>query len=129
MSTDVFDGMQDLGDGIAVAGYAMTLTGVGAEVGAPTAAFGNTLSGIGSAGSLMTDIFINSSFGNVEKFDIAAYLSGKAMDKILKRYLPKHIEGYGVKFGDKGSTLGAEIVKQGVDLKYGIVQNIVENKL
>ena len=129
MSTGVFDGMQDLGDGIAVAGYAMTLTGVGAEVGAPTAAFGSTLSGIGSAGSLMTDIFINSSFGNVEKFDIAAYLAGKLMDSMLERFLPKCIEGYGIKYGKKGSTLGAEIVKQGIDLKCGIVQSAVEHKL
>ena len=129
MSTDVFDGMQDLGDGIAVAGYAMTLTGVGAEVGAPTAAFGNTLSGIGSAGSLMTDIFINSSFGNVEKFDIAAYLTGKIMDWKLNKCLPKYIEGYGKKYGEKGSTLGAEIVTQGIGLKSTIVQDAVENKI
>ena len=77
----------------------------------------------------MTDIFINSSFGNVEKFDIAAYLAGKLMDSMLERFLPKCIEGYGIKYGKKGSTLGAEIVKQGIDLKCGIVQSAVEHKL
>ena len=36
--------MQDVGDGIAVVGYALTATGVGAKIGIPLAAIGNGVS-------------------------------------------------------------------------------------
>lgn len=36
--------MQDIGDGVALAGYATTLSVVGAEVGVPMSVIGNTIS-------------------------------------------------------------------------------------
>lgn len=37
-------------------------------------------------------------------------------------------EGYGKKYGEEGSTLGAEIVELGIGLKSTMVQTLVENK-
>ena len=47
--------MQDAGDGAALLGYGLTLTGVGAEIGVPLAGIGEVVSSVGSLSEILLD--------------------------------------------------------------------------
>ena len=118
--------VQDIGDGISLAGYVTTLSVVGAEVGVPMAAFGRTVSSIGSVSEIVLDV-ANGDYGNTVK---SAIYTG--IEFLVEKGLNKIVPGYGKKIGEKGFELGTEILTQGTKLKLSgaerITDKIIEKK-
>ena len=112
--------VQDIGDGISLAGYATTLSVVGAEVGVPMAAFGKTVSSIGSVSEIVLDV-ANGDYGNT--FKSAIY---KGIEFLVEKGVNKIVPGYGKKIGEKGFELGTEILKQGTNLKLSGAERITD---
>lgn len=112
--------MQDIGDGVALAGYATTLSVVGAEVGVPMSVIDNTISSVGSAGELVLD-FANGDMGDGLK-GAAFRLLEKGTEKVLNKFLP----GFGKKIGEEGFNLGTEIIDQGRKLKQSGVERLTD---
>ena len=112
--------VQDIGDGISLAGYATTLSVVGAEVGVPMSVIGNTISSVGSAGELVLD-FANGDMGDGLKGG-AFRLLEKGTEKVLNKFLP----GFGKKIGEEGFNLGTEIIDQGRKLKQSGVERLTD---
>ena len=112
--------VQDIGDGISLAGYATTLSVVGAEVGVPMSVIGNTISSVGSAGELVLD-FANGDMGDGLK-GVAFRLLEKGTEKVLNKFLP----GFGKKIGEEGFNLGTEIIDQGRKLKQSGVERLTD---
>ena len=112
--------VQDIGDGISLAGYATTLSVVGAEVGVPMSVIGNTISSVGSAGELVLD-FANGDMGDGLK-GVAFRLLEKGTEKVLNKFLP----GFGKKNGEEGFNLGTEIIDQGRKLKQSGVERLTD---
>src|SRR5690554_177078 len=77
---DVAGGLQSVGNGLAYAGYALTLTGIFAEVGVPLADIGNGISTTGFA----FDIYLDWEEGNRElaKFKAKTFAVGYFANKI-----------------------------------------------
>ena len=125
-STKFVKGMQDVGDGVALAGYATTLSVVGAEAGIPMSVAGNTISSIGGAGEMALDI-ANGDYGNGFK-SIAFKILEKGTEKVLNKFLP----GFGKKIGEEGFNIGTEILDQGRKLKQSglerVTDKIIEKK-
>lgn len=119
-STDFFKGMQDFGDGAALAGYGLTLTVSGAEIGVPLAESGNVVSGVGSFGEILLD-FANGDYFNAGKGGFYV-LIGKLVGMGLNKVLP----GYGREIGEEGFDLGTEVIKQGVNLKLSGVERLTD---
>lgn len=123
---------QNVGDGIAVAGYAATLSVVGAEVGVPTAVVGNAIFTAGTVWEVGVDLLntdwegmLNgkedeylTDFGN--KFGF--YVAGRLVEKGLNKVLP----GAGKKIGKKGFNLGTEILIQGSKLKVSGAERLTD---
>lgn len=129
---------QNVGDGIAVAGYAATVSVVGAEVGVPTAVVGNAISTAGTVWEVGVDL-LNTDWegmlnGNEDENladvgkKVVFYVAGKLVEKGLNKVLP----GVGKKIGKKGFNLGTEILMQGSKLKVSgaerLTDAIVEKK-
>ena len=118
--TNVSKGMQDFGDAVAVVGYGLTLTGIGAEIGVPLAALGN---GISTAGSVVElGVQLNNE-------DLAG--SGKTVgfmiaDKLVEKGLNKVLPGAGKAVKEEGFNLGTEILTQGAGLKVMAAERIVD---
>lgn len=118
--------MQDLGDGVALVGYAATLSVAGAEVGVPMVAAENEVSSVGSAGEMILDI-ANGDYCNGLK-DAAFRLFEKGTEILLNKLVP----GVGKKIGEEGFNLGTEILDQGRNLKNSglerVTDKIIEKK-
>lgn len=118
--------MQDVGDGVALVGYAATLSVAGAEVGVPMAAARNVVSSVGSAGEMILDI-ANGDYCNGLK-DAAFRLFEKGTEILLNKLVP----GVGKKIGEEGFNLGTEILDQGRNLKNSglerVTDKIIEKK-
>ena len=125
-STKVVKGMQDVGDGVALVGYAATLSVAGAEVGVPMVAAENVVSSVGSAGEMILDI-ANGDYCNGLK-DAAFRLFEKGTEILLNKLVP----GVGKKIGEEGFNLGTEILDQGRNLKNSglerVTDKIIEKK-
>ncbi|WP_370629737.1 hypothetical protein [Flavobacterium sp. NKUCC04_CG] len=119
---DLPQGLQNVGDGIAVAGFGLTLTGVGAEIGVPLAGAGNLISGIGSGIEIGVDLFEGNMKG--AGINIGFYLGSKFLEKGLNKALP----GAGKSFGEKGFNLGTEILTQGASLKATGAQRVINEQ-
>jgi hypothetical protein BACCOPRO_03778 len=87
--------MQDAGDGAALLGYGLTLTGAGAEVGVPMSVVGNTVSSFGSGMEMVLD-FANGDYGKAGKG--LFYVLG---EKLVGMGLNKVLPGYGKKIGEE----------------------------
>jgi len=115
--------IQNVGDGAALAGYGLTLSVAGAEVGVPLAAVGNAISLLGSGWEFGVDL-LNTDWGYSGKK--AGFIVAGELAKIgLKKVLP----GVGAKIGEKSFNLGTEILTQGVGLKLSGIERIVDSKL
>lgn len=112
--------MQDAGDGAALVGYGLTLTGAGAEVGVPMSVVGNAVSSFGSGMEMVLD-FANGDYGNSIKGLI--YESG---EKLVGIGLNKVLPGYGKKIGEEGFDLGTEVIRQGVNLKLSGAERLTD---
>ena len=112
--------MQDAGDGAALLGYGLTLTGAGAEVGVPMSVVGNAVSSFGSGIEMVLD-FANGDYGDGLK-SIAFKLLEKGTEKVLNKFLP----GFGKKIGEEGFNLGTEILDQGRKLKQTGVERLTD---
>ena len=119
-STDFVKGMQDAGDGAALVGYGLTLTGAGAEVGVPMSVVGNAVSSFGSGMEMVLD-FANGDYGNSIKGFI--YKGG---EKLVGIGLNKVLPGYGKKIGEEGFDLGTEVIRQGVNLKLSGAERLTD---
>ena len=119
-STDFVKGMQDAGDGAALVGYGLTLTGAGAEVGVPLAGIGEVVSSVGSLGEILLN-FANGDYGKAGKGTLYM-LGGKLVGMGLNKVLP----GYGKKIGEEGFDLGTEVIRQGVNLKLSGVEKLID---
>ena len=123
ISTTGVQVLQDVGDGIALAGYGFTISGVGAEVGVPLALVGNTLSTVGNVGELV----INLTNGDYK------YLYEEGAFKMLeygsKKLANKLLPGYGKKIGEEGFNLGTEILEQGRKLKLSLTDRVIDKAL
>ena len=119
-STDFVTGMQDAGDGAALAGYGLTLTGAGAEVGVPLAGIGEVVSSVGSLGEILLN-FANGDYGKAGKGTL--YMIG---EKLVGMGLNKVLPGYGKKIGEEGFDLGTEVIRQGVNLKLSGVERLTD---
>ena len=118
--------LQDSGDIISLVGYGLTLTGVGAVVGVPLAAIGNTMS---TAGSLVETIDVTTrainegtSYGKAIE-NASFYFAGEVIGNKLNKVLP----GGGKKIGEEGFDLGTEILRQSTSLKVNGVQKIYDS--
>ena len=139
----LFSTAQKAGTAMAIGGYALTLTGVGAEVGAPVATVGNALNGIGTAGQLGLD-FINGDFDMSDGISIAFSIGDFFIDKMINKVIPG-IEAPSMKeisktlyngLLKKGKLnfrsdfdLGKEILKQGASLKMQVLEMVTDKVL
>ena len=112
------------GNGAALAGYGLTLTGAG--VGVPLAESGEVVSLVGSLSEILLD-FANGDYGNSIKG-----LIYKGGEELVGMGLNKVLPGYGKKIGEEGFDLGTEVIRQGVNLKlYGVerlTDKLIEEK-
>ena len=128
---DLFSKAQKAGTTMAIGGYALTLSGVGAEIGAPIATIGNTINGFGTAGQLGLDI-VNGDFDISDGVSIAFSIGDFFIDKMINKVIPgveapsmkdivKALYNGLLKKGKlnlrKDFDLGKEILKQGASLK------------
>ena len=118
ISTTGVQVLQDVGDGIALAGYGFTISGVGAEVGVPLATLGNGLSFAGSIGELCIDIV------NMNEFDSGVDVAYFAFEAVTKRLFSNILPGYGKKIGEEGFSLGTEVFEQGRKLKHSLFNRL-----
>jgi hypothetical protein len=119
---DLGQGLQNVGDGIAVAGYALTTTGIFAEVGVPLAGVGNTISLGGSAistGAASAQVYYGNDVSD-NGFKIAKAISVFAAGEIAGHYLKK-VPGLEPTLknvdGEEVMNLGSEILRQNISLK------------
>ncbi|WP_026711694.1 RHS repeat domain-containing protein [Flavobacterium filum] len=119
--TAVSQGMQDIGDGIAVVGYGLTLTGIGAEIGVPLAAIGNGLSGAGAIIEIGVQL-------NNEDLNGAGTNAGLMVaDKLIEKGLNKVLPGSG-NIKDVDFNLDKSILTQGASLKTTAVGRAINNE-
>ncbi len=96
--------LQDIGDGIALAGYGLTLTGVGAEIGIPLAAIGNGMSTAGSIVEIVSTAVYTDNYG--KSFSGAGFtIAGEILPNMIVKKIP------GLEY------LGEKILKQNLELK------------
>jgi len=115
--------MQNVGDGAALVGLGLTLSVVGAEVGAPLAAAGGIFSGVGSAWEAGVD-FLNGDMGDFTK-KAGFYVGGKLIEKGINKVLP----GGGKTLYEDGFDLGTEILTQGTKFTSSGIERVVDAKL
>ena len=109
-----------LGNGAALVGYGLTLTGAGAEVGVPLAGIGEVVSLVGSLSEILLD-FANGDYGNSIKG-----LIYKGGEELVGMGLNKVLPGYGKKIGEEGFDLGTEVIRQGVNLKLSGAERLTD---
>ncbi|MBW3519873.1 hypothetical protein [Flavobacterium sp. NKUCC04_CG] len=110
---DLPQGLQNVGDGMAVAGYGLTLTGVGAEIGVPLAGIGNGMSFVGSGMEAIFNV-IDGNYGKSGQ-GVGFIVAGELLNTGLNKVIP----------GPK-NDLGKEIIKQGAELKLKLIENQVK---
>ncbi|SFJ20247.1 RHS repeat-associated core domain-containing protein [Myroides guanonis] len=110
---DVPQGLQNVGDGVALFGYGATLSGVGAGPGILLAGIGNGMSFVGSG----MEAISNAIDGNYGKSGQGAgfMVAGELLNTGLNKVIP----------GPK-IDLGKEIIKQGAELKLKLIENQVK---
>ena len=114
---EVSSGLQDSGDSIALAGYGLTTSVIGAPIGVPMAIVGNIISGIGTVTE--TGVVIHSALTNNGSLDkakenVGVYVAGK----VINHYIGKAgLEG-----------VGEEIATQSTSLKLTGAQRLYDNK-
>ena len=117
---------QNVGDAAAIAGYALTLSVAGAEVGVPLAGIGNTISGAAGITGMLIDA-VNGDWADVLKSGVFVLID-KATGKLFHKYLPSHDK----KIGEEGFDLGTEILDQNRQLKISgaekITDKVIEEK-
>ena len=106
------------GNGAALVGYGLTLTGAG--VGVPLAESGEVVSLVGSLSEILLD-FANGDYGNSIKG-----LIYKGGEELVGMGLNKVLPGYGKKIGEEGFDLGTEVIRQGVNLKLSSVERLTD---
>ena len=106
------------GNGVALVGYGLTLTGAG--VGVPLAESGEVVSLVGSLSEILLD-FANGDYGNSIKG-----LIYKGGEELVGMGLNKVLPGYGKKIGEEGFDLGTEVIRQGVNLKLSGVERLTD---
>ena len=111
--------MQDVGDGIAVVGYALTATGVGVKIGIPLAAIGNGVSTIGSLVEL--GVQLNDNDLDKARINVGFMVLDKAAEKGINKLLPGA--------GNKGVNVGKEFLKQSTGLKITIIERAVNKNM
>jgi hypothetical protein len=104
--------MQNVGDGVAVVGYAATASVVGAEVDVPMATAGTIISSIGTGWEVVID-FATRDFGNSAK-----KIGFNVSSKLIKAGLNKVLLG--------GGNIGTEIITQGAELKISGIERVVD---
>jgi len=113
----LFGALQDSGDIIALTGYALTLTGVGAVVGVPLAAVGSAMSTTGSAIEIYNKAS-NKEYGKAgQKFGFA--IGGEIIDEAIDKAIPGPTPDY---------DLGKQILKQGAGLKLNGTEKLIESQ-
>ena len=117
---------QNVGDAAAIAGYALTLSVAGAEVGVPLAGIGNTISGAAGITGMLIDA-VNGDWADVLKSGFFVLIN-KTTGKLFHKYLPSHDK----KIGEEGFDLGTEILDQSRQLKISgaekITDKVIEEK-
>lgn len=117
---------QNVGDAASIAGYALTLSVAGAEIGVPLAGIGNTISGAAGIAEMCIDA-VNDDWDNIVKSGIFLFI-----DKTTKKLFHKYLPGHGKKIGEEGFDLGTEILEQGRGLKVSgaekITDKVIEKK-
>ena len=102
---------QDVGDNMALVGYGLTLTGIGAPIGIPLAATGNAFSAGGSvwgAANKLADGDANGSF-----IDATFIVGGTVLSNKIKK-----IPGV--------SQFGKEVLKQGAEIKVNLIKKEID---
>ncbi|WP_262494225.1 RHS repeat-associated core domain-containing protein [Flavobacterium commune] len=131
--SDLGQGLQDIGDGIAVAGYALTATGIFAEVGVPLAGIGNTISLSGTAISttVATVQAFNGNDLSKNGFKIAKAAAVYGAGKVAEHYLNK-VPGLEPTLknvdGEEVMNLGNKILQQNVSLKIMGIDRYIDAK-
>ena len=116
------DLMQDSGDGMAVAGYALTISVAGAELGVPLAALGNTISAVGSA----IEITVKLSKGDLKGITDLGWLATGALIDLGISKIPgiTNKEAKTIR-----ENLSEHILKQGAGIKLNAIKQATENNL
>ena len=107
LNTELID---KVGWGISYVGYGLTLTGIGAEVGVPLAAFGNGVSTVADGMKLSSQLVNRDFKGGIES--VGFHLADEAVQFGIDR-IP-------------GGALGKEILKQGAHIKMGLAKDIFD---
>ena len=95
-------------------------TSAGAEVGGSLAEIGEVDYSVGSLGEIFLD-FANGEYGKAGKegfYVLGWKLVGMGLNKVLS--------GYSKKIGEEGFDLGAEVIRQGVNLKLSGVEQLID---
>lgn len=118
----ISDLMQDGGDAMAVAGYALTLSVVGAEIGAPLAALGNAVSTVGSGIELTVNVSQSDLKGASSKG--GWLLAGELVDLGVSK-----IPGITNKQAKTlRENLTKEILEQNASFKLKVIEKTVDHK-
>ena len=104
---------QVIGNDVAIASYALTLTGIGAPIGIPGAVIGNTISGTGAVMEMGTNLLTGNSNKAIQEalIEITTGLLGKVVDKI---------PGVG--------SYSKEVLKQGINIKSHVIEGEFKEK-
>jgi len=113
MLYDFPEGLQNIGNGLALGGYALTLTGVGAEIGVPMAAIGNGVSTAGTAIEAGREYFRGNKSEAYQ--DLAWEVGGVVVGRYINSKLP-------IKINNK-INVGNAIINQGAALKYNLIRD------
>jgi RHS repeat-associated protein len=114
MSRELADDVSIIGTGIEGVGYAMTLTGVGAEAGVPTAEAGAAVSTAGTLTGIAIDIF-NEDLGGA--FKSALFLGAGSKLKKMIDIIPEC------------ENLTKDILKYGTDLKMSLMEHTLDEAI
>jgi hypothetical protein len=106
------EALQNMGDDISKVGYALTVSVIGAEIGIPLAAAGNTLSTVGVTWETVNKAS-NGDFkgaGVNGAFEVMKFATDKGLNRI------------------PGGKLGKEILKQGTGMKINLIKEKVKQQ-
>ena len=109
--------LQDGGDSVALAGYGLTTTVIGAPIGIPMVAIGNIISGTGAVvetGAVIHEAVNNSGSADKAIENIAVFAAGKVINHTIGK------AGVG--------GIGEEILTQGAGLKLTGAQRLYDSK-
>ena len=119
-------GIKTLGDPMVLAGYILTISGTGAEIGIPLAKAGSKISLYSDLGDKAVNAFLNSDL-KADLNGVIVFLKGVGYG-IINKYIPDYV-GKFIPYENKMEKIAQEIVKQGTAIKLAISEWLIDSAI